>query len=55
VEFLFVLAALVPFALGGWIIGIVAYARARAADRRAAALERRVAQLEGGEDPRGRS
>ena len=43
---LLVLAALIPFALGGWVIGIVAYGRARAAAERAARLEARVAALE---------
>ncbi len=45
-EFLAVLAALVPFALGGWVIGIAAYSTARGARARVARLEERVAALE---------
>ena len=53
-EFIAVLAVLVPFALGGWVLGIVAYVQARTAGTRIAALERRVAELESsrGDDSR---
>lgn len=43
---LFAAALLLPFSLGGWVLAIVAYARAREADRRARRLEARVAELE---------
>ena len=45
-EFIAVLAVLVPFALGGWVLGIVAYVQARAAGARYEALERRIAEIE---------
>jgi hypothetical protein len=46
VEFVALLAVMVPFALGGWVLGIVAYVQARAVGARTAALERRLADLE---------
>ncbi|BDG06135.1 hypothetical protein AMOR_51310 [Anaeromyxobacter oryzae] len=46
VEILFALAVLLPFGLGAWALAITAYARAREASRRVAALEARLAALE---------
>ncbi|WP_248355463.1 hypothetical protein [Anaeromyxobacter oryzae] len=45
-EILFALAVLLPFGLGAWALAITAYARAREASRRVAALEARLAALE---------
>jgi hypothetical protein len=46
VEILFAAALLMPFALGAWVLAIMAYGRAREADRRARALEARLRELE---------